>query len=161
MSVQGEGQHPRDLRANTRMLVQLAARRLLIVMLLFLAISTLAAALVPPPPSGDEPADTTTGPTSAQAPPGRLVRATLDARARSPETVDLELGDQLSLSVRSNRTIAVEVTGLGLLENAARLSPARFDILARRTGTFTVRSIDPRARIGTIEVSDAADAPGR
>ena len=133
----------------------MAARRLLIVMLILLGISTLAAALAPTPNRSGTAARSTA--TTTREPPevpegGKLVRATIDADARPPETVEVPLGDQLALQVRSRRPGEIEILGLGLIEDVARLAPARFDILARRPGRFELRRVDSRERVGVLMV---------
>jgi hypothetical protein len=131
------------------------ARRLLIVMLVLLGLSTLAAALVPPQrePGGTATTQTTSPRTSKLPPGGELVRATIDADGRRPERIEVPLGDQLALEVRSRRLAEIQIPALGLIEDATRGAPARFDILARREGAFEVRRIEPRVRLGVIGVT--------
>ena len=143
----------------------MAARRLLVVMVILLVTSTVAAALVPPPPEPDSTTTTTTSPRTSPVPTGgELVRATIDADAERPKTVEVPLGDQLALTVRSKRAGQIAVRGLGLVEDVLPLAPARFDILANRTGRFDVVLLQPeRRRLGVIEVKrdrPKADAPG-
>ena len=143
----------------------MAARRLLVVMVILLVTSTVAAALVPPPPEPDSTTTTTTSPRTSPVPTGgELVRATIDADAKRPKTVGVPLGDQLALAVRSKRAGQVAVRGLGLVEDVLPLAPARFDILANRTGRFDVVLLQlERRRLGVIEVKrdrPKADAPG-
>jgi hypothetical protein len=136
-----------------------AARRLLIVMLILLVTSTVAAALVPPPPERDSTTSSTTSPRTSPIPTdGELLRATLETGARRPKRIELPLGDQLALTVRSRRTGQVAIQGLGLVEDVLPLSPARFDILATRAEMFEVLLLEPRRRLGTIVVTD--EAPG-
>jgi hypothetical protein len=141
-----------------------AARRLLIVMLVLLVTSTVAAALVPPPPEREETTSSTTSPSTSPIPTdGVLLKATLETDTTRPQRIELPLGDQLALRVLSRRAGQVEIRGLGLVEDVMPLSPARFDILATRAGTFEVRLLEPRRHIGTIVVSDkgaGARAPG-
>jgi hypothetical protein len=134
----------------------MAARRLLIVMVILLVTSTVAAALVPPPPEPDSTTTTTTSPRTSPVPTGgKLVKMSLDAGARRAESVEVPLGDQLALTVRSSRAGQVAVRGLGLVEDVLPLAPARFDILANRTGRFDVVLLRPeRRRLGTIVVTD-------
>jgi hypothetical protein len=132
-----------------------AARRLLIVMVILLITSTVAASLAPRPAEREETTRETTSPRTSPVPTGgQLVQATLDAdaKARRPERIEVPLGDQLALKVRSRRTVQVQIRGLGLLEDVQPLSPARFDILASRPGSFEVRVIDPDRPLAVIEV---------
>ena len=133
----------------------MAARRLLIVMLILLVTSTLAAALVPPPQGRDGTTTSSTSPRTSPVPTGgELVTAKIDAGAGRAETVRVPLGDQLALAVNSRKAGQVEIPALGLLEDVLPLSPARFDILATRAGRFEVRLLEPRKRVGIIEVTE-------
>ncbi len=122
-------------------------------MVILLVTSTVAAALVPPPPEPDDTTETTTSPRTSPVPTdGQLVQATIDADARRAQRIEVPLGDQLALKVRSRRAGQIQVRGLGLVEDVLPLSPARFDILANRTGRFEVRLIEPDRRLGIIDV---------
>src|SRR5688500_13527412 len=129
----------------------MAARRLVIVMVVLLVASTAAAQLVPAPePSGEPTRSTTTEKPTPPSQRGGLVSATVKADADGVETVRVPVGDQLSLEVRSGRAGEIEIRGLGLLEDVAPLSPARFDILARDEGRFEVRRVQPRERLALL-----------
>jgi len=130
----------------------MAARRLVIVMLMLLGVSTLAAALAPPRSERTASTSTTTSTTQATPAGGELVRGTIDAQAKRQQRIRIGLGDQLSLEVRSTRVVQVEIARLGLTDSAAPLSPARFDLLAERQGSFEVRLQESRREIGVIEV---------
>lgn len=125
-------------------------------MLVLLAVSTVAAALVPPPRNDDDTSSTSsTSPRTSELPPGgQLASATIDADSKRPEHIVVPLGDQLSLTVRSGRTAQVEIRRLGLLEDVAPLSPARFDILATEPGRHEVRMLQPGRKLGVIEIRD-------
>ncbi len=124
-------------------------------MLILLVTSTVAAALVPPPPERDSTTSSTTSPRTSPIPTdGELLKATLETDARRPRRIELPLGDQLALTVRSRRTGQVAIRGLGLVEDVLPLSPARFDILATRAERFEVRLLEPRRHLGTIVVND-------
>ncbi|MGH2987661.1 MAG: hypothetical protein ACRDLO_13380, partial [Solirubrobacterales bacterium] len=70
----------------------------------------------------------------------------------------LELGDQLAVTVTSDRLAEIEIPGLGELDDADPDAPARFDLLPREPGTYEVRLLDSGRRLGTIEVSPRAEA---
>lgn len=135
----------------------MAARRLLIVLVILLAISTFAALLVPPQGT-DEGEDETLGstPTGTEGrrppPRGELVRASIDADQAKPRSVQLKLGDQLSLEVRSRRADQVVISGFGLIDDVERDAPARFDLFADRTGRFAVRLLDRSETVGRIVI---------
>ena len=135
----------------------MAARRLVILMVGLLVVSTIAAALAPP---RNEPAEETTSETTVPAPreSGALVSASLDAGATEPKTIEVTTGDQVSLIVRSPELRQIEIADLGLLQDAAPDSPARFDLLLDSDGSFDVMSLDAEgvgAVVGTIVVAPA------
>lgn len=137
----------------------MAARRLVAVMLLLLALSTLAAALVPAPPRrGGTTTDSRTEPGTrilpAPRPAGRLVRATLDAGR--PRTIVLQDGDQLRLTVRAPVADQVEIAGFGLVEPVEPRTPAVFDLIADRPGSYTVRLLRPARTVGLVRVQRGA-----
>ena len=127
-------------------------------MLVLLGISSLAAALAPVPRESGESTSSTTSTTERPGPGptgGKLVRRTIDAQARRPERIRVSVGDQLALTVRSKRVEQFEIPGLGLIEDAGPLSPARFNLLAEREGGFEVRQVGGRGAIGVIRVDRA------
>jgi hypothetical protein len=132
-------------------------------MVILLGVSTLIAGLAPRPQEEATSPETTT---SVDAPAthsdGRLVHSTLEADARKPQSVRVREGDQLALVVRSRRAGELEIRGLGLIEDVAPLSPARFDILATRPGRFRIHRLRPSQRVGEIVVRRApASGSGR
>lgn len=145
----------------------MAARRLLILMLVLLAVSTLAAALVPPQAQREEAATTDRNRTEPKRaaerrpPPGRLVRRTIEVAPQGATTIRLRRGDQLALTVRSGVADQVEIPAFGLIEDLTADAPARFDLLADRTGVFEVRLLAARRTIGKIDVRPAATRPPR
>jgi hypothetical protein len=145
----------------------MAARRLLIVLVILLSISTLAAIVAPPPDQGadeEEMTDTTRSRTDRRggAARGKLVRAAMEVGEGQPSTVRLEVGDQLSLRVRSRQVKQIEITGLGLVEDAERGAPARFDVFADHPGRFDVRLLGRERTVGRIVVErPAPDEPAR
>jgi hypothetical protein len=142
---------PRTLRG-------MAARRLLIVLIILLVISTIAAFLAPGPGNDARPpatigsTTTTTATAREPAPSGRLIRASIDADADSPQTVRLRLGDQLSLRVSSRASDQLEIVGLGLVEAVDRDAPALFDVFADRPGSYPVLLLRADKTVGTIKI---------
>ena len=145
---------------------RMAARRLLIVMLVLLGVSTLAAALVGNRPLGEEGTDSTiaseteteTIPTDT-VPEGPLLKPLAIDVGGKVQVIPLEVGEQLTLIVRSKRTDQLEIPALGLLEPVAPNAPARFDILARAPGNYGMRFVEADRLVARIEVSKPAKAP--
>lgn len=139
----------------------MAARRLLIVMLILLGISTLAAALVPPQSARDESsgstatAQTETTPTD-KLPNGKALSATIAVGGDQIPVVPVKLGDQLTLTVKSDRADLLEIPALGLVEAVAPGSPARFEVLAEERGSYGIRFVEADRVVARIEVEAPA-----
>jgi hypothetical protein len=129
-----------------------AARRLLIVMLVLLGVSTVAAALVPVERDAGSDDTTTTSTPTTKRPTGRLVPKAIHAGAPEPQTVRVEVGDQLQLEVTSKSAHQVEIPRLGELEDVDPDAPARFDLLLFDRGRFPVRLVEVERKIGEIVV---------
>jgi hypothetical protein len=131
-----------------------AARRLIILMLVLLAVSSVAAALVPVDPEGlsDDSSTTSTTP-KRELPPGRLVPKTIAADRPHPAVVRIDLGDQLQLRVTSRRADQVEIPRLGELQDVDRFAPADFDLLPFEAGSYPIRLVEAKRRIGRIVVT--------
>jgi hypothetical protein len=138
----------------------MAARRLLILLVVLLVVSTLAATLVPPPAEREETTTETERTTGARPPaggergPGERLTRTVDASARGVERIELRLGDELALTVRSGTADQVEIPALGRLEDVDPDAPARFDLLPPRPGTFAVRLLEASRPVARIRVRD-------
>ena len=143
----------------------MAARRLVILMLILLGVSAFAAALAPDRRTDDSTTTEATSTTEASPPVDRgiLVRKRIDASAIEPASIEVEAGDQLALTVTADEPVQVEISELGLLEDAQLGSPARFDLLLDQGSSLDVLStpLEGEARvIGTIDVSLAGpDGP--
>lgn len=128
-------------------------------MLVLLGISTLAAALVGNRPIREEGTDSTIASEtetetipSDTVPEGLLKPLAIDVGGKV-QVVPLEVGQQLTLTVRSERADQLEIPALGLLEPVAPDAPARFDILARATGNYGMRFVEADRVVARIEVT--------
>ena len=121
----------------------MAARRLLIVMLVLLGLSTLAAALVPQRTIREN-GTTTTQPTttsttpSAPNPAFRRPTKILVGGKKFPVVAPVQVGDQLTLLVRSRFPAELTIPELGLVGFATPDTPARFELLADTPGTIGI-----------------------
>jgi hypothetical protein len=120
----------------------MAARRLIALLVALLVISSIATALAPPPADDDETDSTSTTTTApdpkAGTPEPGVVEAVIDTAAKESAQVEADVGDQLSLMVRSDTTSQVEIAGLGLSGVAAPGAPALFDVVLREEGSLEV-----------------------
>lgn len=143
----------------------MAARRLIILMILLLAVSTIAAALTPQQDQSSEDSSTSTTttaepPTPARGSDGELVRATIDTAATEPTRVDVEIGDQVVLEVLTAEPAQILIPDFGLIEDAASDAPARFDVLAKRPGEFSIQAStfeESERVVGTLVISEVPD----
>jgi hypothetical protein len=111
-------------------------RRLLLLAALALGVSALIASLSAAPPDGSDgdPAPSTTAESPARTGPTRK----LALNAARPETQRVARGTHLVLSVEVPGPGEVSVPELGLSANAEPGTPAAFDILAEREGSYDV-----------------------
>ena len=120
----------------------MAARRLILVMLVLLVLSSAVAALIPVERAARE--DTTTSTTTTEAAPletGDLVHRRVGADSGRPQTIRIDRGDQLELTVTSPKPGQVEIVALGVLEDVDRFLPARLDLLPADQGTYPIRLV--------------------
>jgi hypothetical protein len=87
------------------------------------------------------------------------VERTLRSGARKPETIRLEVGDQLALEVVGQEHDLVEIEGLGRLDDVDAASPARFNLIVDEPGSYDVRLRQAGVRVGRIEVAQPAAEP--
>ena len=147
-------------------------RRALFVIAVVLGTSMVAASLVTPPPDRDgrERAEDARqrdrgrggSPPRAEAEPGReraaarAARVRFDAGAESPQTRTLREGVPATVVVEVPVPGEVAVPALGRYGFADPRTPARFDLLARRPGRFTITFATPEQRpkrAGTLVVT--------
>ncbi len=137
----------------------MAARRLILVMLVLLVASSILAALIPVErdPGGDESSTSTSVAEATEpVPAGKLVQRTIAADDPTPERIELDLGDQLDLTVTSPKLAdQVEIPAFGELDEVDPDFPARFDLLALEPGSFPVRLVEAERVIARIEVAAA------
>ncbi len=144
----------------------MAARRLLIVMLILLGLSTLAAALVP---QGALRNGTTTGTTTTQSIPTTpsvpitdvlppAAKITVGGK-KFPVVAPVDVGDQLTLLVRSRRPKQIAIPEFGLIGFASTEdTPARFELLPSTPGTFGILFAASGKVVGQIEVVERSGA---
>src|SRR5438128_1723044 len=122
----------------------MAARRLILVMLVLLVLSSAVAALIPiERDRGGDSSTTTTTTTAAPSTTGALVSRHVDAGRARPQTIRIDKGDQLELTVTSAKPGQVEIIELGVFEDVDRFLPARLDLLPSDQGTYPVRLVPP------------------
>ncbi len=144
--------------------VSVAARRLLIVMLVLLGISTLAAALVPAPEDRNGDDETTSTASTASVPEAAAAPAEPEGRLLPPvaitvggkflPVVPIQLGDQIELTICSQRTDLVEIPKLGLFEAISPESPARVDVRPEAPGSYGINFVSDGSPAARIDVSD-------
>jgi len=143
----------------------MAARRLIILMLILLGISTLAAALVPTPDRDREDTETTAttagtdatateeaAPAPSDQPEGTQLQARIEIGAGKIPVVPVELGDALTLEVRSDRRGLVEIPALGRVEAVSPETPAFFYLLPRTEASYGIRFLGSDRVVARIEV---------
>jgi hypothetical protein len=137
------------------------ARRLLILLLVLLGISTLAAALAPVKSPKDTTTTTTTTPTltTPSAPPAKsagLFKYTIDANSKNVNVVELYVGEELLLTVKSKLYDQVSIPKLGQIEPVSPGFAAKFDLYLNQRGTYAVRLVGANRLVGRLSVSPGA-----
>jgi hypothetical protein len=140
-------------------------RRALLLFAIVIGLAALAASLTR---SGtddraDEPSATapgqSTAPTAAPQPAGGNAETTLRFDAAEDDTLTLEPGQAAQVEVAVDEPGQVAIPSLGLSEPAQPLTPARFDVLIRTSGShvleFTPAGSAEVGLAGTLLVSAA------
>ena len=138
----------------------MVARRLLILLLVLLGISTLAAALAPVKSPKDRTTTTTTPTlTTPSAPPAKsagLFKYTIDANSKNVNVVELYVGEELLLTVKSKLYDQVSIPKLGQIEPVSPGFAAKFDLYLNQRGTYAVRLVGANRLVGRLRVSPGA-----
>ena len=135
-------------------------RRVLLLVTLLLLSGAVTALLAPSGVRRRLGAESVTGP--AARPPrqsaaprpdrGRIVRARVRVNVRHPPVVRAGLGDLVELSVALGRPSTVAL-GDERVESGDEDTPARFDFIADRTGTYGIRRLDDDETVARLVVS--------
>ena len=120
-----------------------------------MAITALAVALAPPAQEG---VDIPSGAGSAHSgnAPGLdagVVARTVSADAVEAPTLEVSVGSILRLTVEADTLDSVQIEGLDLFSGVAPESPALFEVLADRVGTYPVRLVEADRLVAQIDVS--------
>lgn len=144
----------------------MAARRLIIVLLVLFGISVVAAMIAPDRKGGGVlgggSSSTTTSTTSTTTSPaplpasGEALTVRIDASTAAPETVKGFVGDQLELSVGSERGRQIEIPDFGVTDTAAPNAPASFNLLLREPGEIAIIDADTADIVGRLMVAEPA-----
>jgi hypothetical protein len=137
-------------------------RRLLLLVAVLLATGAIAAALTPRELRDSAPT-TSTGTTATTTPratggtPGvaRDVTRTVDASAPEESVVRVRVGDFLHLAVRAPSPDVAELVGTGRFATVDPSTPARFDFLVDREGTFPIRLQESGHDLGRVVATRA------
>ena len=141
-------------------------RRALLLFAIVLGLAAIVSSLARPPASEEqadraEPPAQSAGPTqpTAGSRPARRTPVIRFGTAREPKTETLKAGTAATVRVRVQEPGQVSIEGLGLIGQAASLTPARFDVLSTRPGRYEVRFTavsDGRSRLlGFLQVVPA------
>jgi len=122
-------------------------------MLLFAAVllllATLAAGIAPRPPLPPPPASSL----PATRDSGGTIERRISADGAGRASITLRRGEILRLQVAGRMLDSVLLDGLDQMEAIEPLTPARFELLAEREGTYPIRLVDAGRQIGRIVVT--------
>src|SRR3954452_1400241 len=120
-----------------------------------MGLTALAAGLAAPPTTrknGAEQSPVLGAPEKPASPPDER---TLDLN--EPQTIAIDEGEELRLTVQGDELDTVELVGLDLLQPVAPDTPAVFDVLADRSGSYPIRLLDGDRRVGRLRVTPAQE----
>lgn len=126
-------------------------RRTVLIVLGVLAVLTVIASLVPAPRKSSGPAPGATPQALLDDPDRPDVTATVQAGAPTARTIDAELGDQVHITVDSNRVDSVQLGDLDT-ETVEPGVPASFSLLADTPGSYPLVTLSDERTIGTLVV---------
>jgi hypothetical protein len=132
------------------------ARRMLVFVAILMGLTALAAGLSTPPGArlGEPSPEPVLGAPTHPATPA--IERTLDLGA-PPQTVAVNQGDELRLTVEGDALDTVELVGMDQLAAIAPETPAVFDLLADRPGSYPIRLVGSGRHAGRLEVTPAAE----
>jgi hypothetical protein len=132
----------------------MVARRLLIFVAILMGLTALAAGLAAPQnqkpiatPESDRPGAVRTA--------SPLVEREIDIA--EPQTIAVNEGDEVRLTVSGDALDVVELVGLDLLQPIAPETPAVFDLNADDAGSYPIRLVETGRRAGRLRVTPAAE----
>jgi len=129
------------------------ARRLLVFVAVLMGLTAVAAGFATRPPTSElAPEKTPSAAPSRPASP--LVERFVSLS--EPTNVSVEEGSELRLTVRGDGLDVVELVGLDQLQAVAADTPATFDLIADRPGTYPIRFTQSGERAGRLKVTPAA-----
>lgn len=132
----------------------MVARRLLIFVAILMGLTALAAGLAAP--QNQKPIAT---PEPVQ--PGAVRTASplveREIGVSEPQTVAVNEGDEVRLTVSGEALDVVELVGLDLLQPIAPETPAVFDLNADDAGSYPIRLVEAGRRVGKLRVTPAAE----
>jgi hypothetical protein len=138
-----------SIRPLTDKLEGVLARRMLLFAAVLLLLATLAAGIaprppLPPPPPSSLPADPRTDGT---------VERVISADGARRASISVRRGEILRLQVSGKLLDSVLLDGLDQMEAVEPLTPARFELLAERAGTYPIRLVEADRQIGRIVIT--------
>lgn len=126
------------------------ARRLLVLVAVLMGLTALAAGLAAPPTRTPVATPEPVAPTPAVTASAVVERT---VHVDEPTTVAVDQGDEVRLTVRGDVLDAVELVGLDLLQPIAPATPAVFDVLADRPGSYPIRLTQAGEDVGKLRVT--------
>ena len=132
-------------------------RRAVLLFAIVLGLAAVAASLAPPPAERErrEEPPPAPAPPAERLPPDRPQVAEFPARAGRLVTRQVEAGERAVVEVRVDSPGEVSIDGLGLLQAADPATPAVFDVLPSRSGSYAVRFAPieaPARQLGLLRV---------
>jgi hypothetical protein len=138
----------------------MAGRRFLLLVAVLMGLTALAASVAPRDPSLRDRADRgrqatpTPAPRAEPASPSITEREETLSADEPSRRVIVERGELIRLEVSADEIDTVTIDGLDAVDTVDPESPAVFDLLADRPGSYPIELLEDERRIGTLVVRD-------
>jgi hypothetical protein len=126
------------------------ARRLLVPVTVMFLVLLVLSSLGP----SDQATRTDTSPATPGPPPGAEPARTVEVTVPAEDDVEANVGDLVTLTVRSDEVGGVELPDFGESEPVSPEAPAIFDVLPTEPGRFEVLSAETGEEIGALVVEE-------
>jgi FtsP/CotA-like multicopper oxidase with cupredoxin domain len=125
------------------------SRTLVVIFLILLGLGGLFFALRPDSPSSD---DATPTETPADEPRERVYDMLIEGGAMSPDEINVEEGDQVTLRLTSDDPVEVHLHGYDLEEDVSPGEEAELSFEANLSGRFEIEDHETETELGTLLV---------
>lgn len=131
----------------------MVARRLLLLLAVLMLVSALAAQIAPPPEERGAVSTPSPEPTPSVTPSAKADIREVTVKTSSPREnpIRVRVGDTIRLTVEADELVSVEIKNTDQIETVQPESPAIFNLLVERAGSYPVVVLERDEQIAVIE----------